>query len=92
MRIEVYIREKVVSVSCGIGAQKIRWLVEAASIRYDPNAMLATGEPKLVKLEDGTLLNMGDRISDKLVDNARVWVLYEELALSPEKKKDGKKK
>ncbi len=50
MRIEVYIREKVISVSCGIGAQKIRWLVEAASIRYDPNAMLATGEPKLVKL------------------------------------------
>lgn len=38
--------------------------------------MLMTGEPKIVKLEDGTFLNMNDRISDKLVDNARVWVLY----------------
>jgi hypothetical protein len=76
MRIEVYIKEKVISVSCGVGAQKIRWLVEAASLRYDPNAMLMTGEPKIVKLEDGTVLNMNDRISDKLVDNARVWVLY----------------
>jgi hypothetical protein len=92
MRIEVYIREKVVSISCGIGAQKIRWLVEAASLRYDPNSMLSTGEPKIIKLEDGTILNMNDRISEKLVDNARVWVLYEELALSPEKKKDSKKR
>lgn len=38
--------------------------------------MLSTGEPKMVKLEDGTLLNMNDRISEKLVDNARIWVLY----------------
>ena len=77
MRIEVYIKEKVISVSCGVGAQKIRWLVQAASLRYDPNSMLMTGEPKIVKLEDGTLININDRISDKLVDNARVWVLYE---------------
>lgn len=92
MRIEVYIKEKVVSVSCGMGAQKIRWLVEAASLRYDANSMLSTGEPRVVKLEDGTVLNFNDRISEKLVDNARVWVLFEELALSPEKKKDLKKK
>ena len=77
MRIEVYIKEKVISVSCGVGAQKIRWLVQAASLRYDQNSMLMTGEPKIVKLEDGTVINMNDRISDKLVDNARVWVLYE---------------
>jgi hypothetical protein len=70
-------KDKVLSINCAVGAQKIRWLVEAASLRYDPNAMLSTGEPKMVKLEDGTLLNMNDRISDKLVDNSRVWVLYE---------------
>jgi len=43
MRIEVYIKEKVVSINCGVGAQKIRWLVEAASLRYDSNSMLSTG-------------------------------------------------
>ena len=43
MRIEVYIKDKVVSISCGVGAQKIRWLAEAASLRYDNNGMLSTG-------------------------------------------------
>lgn len=50
MRIEVYIKDKVVSISCGVGAQKIRWLVEAASLRNDSNSMLTTGEPKIAKL------------------------------------------
>jgi hypothetical protein len=50
MRIEVYIRDKVISISCGVGAQKIKWLADAASLRYDNNSMLSTGEPKSVKI------------------------------------------
>jgi len=50
MRIEVYIKDKVISINCGVGAQKIRWLTEAASLRYDSNSMLSTGEPKIAKL------------------------------------------
>ena len=80
MRIEVYIKDKVVSLSCGVGAQKIRWLAEAATLRYDNNGMLSTGEPKSVKLEDGSNVNLNDRICDRLVDNARVWVIYDEFA------------
>jgi hypothetical protein len=45
--------------------------------------MLKTGEPKLVKLEDGTFLGMNERISDRLVDNSRVWVLFEDVRESP---------
>lgn len=92
MRIEVYIRDKVVSISCGVGAQKIRWLAEAASLRFDSNGMLSTGEPKSAKLEDGTLLNMNDRICDRLVDNSRVWLLYDDFANTGDKKKESKKK
>jgi hypothetical protein len=51
-------------------------LAEAASLRYDSNAMLSTGEPKMAKLEDGTALNMNDRISDRLVDNGRIWLVF----------------
>ena len=76
MRIEVYIRDKVISISCGVGAQKIKWLADAASLRYDNNSMLSTGEPKSVKIEDGSLLNMNDRICDRLVDNSRIWLIY----------------
>lgn len=43
MRIEVYIKDRVVSVSCGVGAQKVRWLAEAATLRYDSNGMFSTG-------------------------------------------------
>lgn len=41
--------------------------------------MLKVGEPKCLKLEDGTLLNLNDRISDRLYDNVRVFVLFEEI-------------
>ena len=91
MRIEVYIKDKVVSISCGVGAQKIRWLAEAASLRYDNNGMLSTGEPKSIKLEDGSVVNMNDRICDRLVDNARVWLIYDEFSAT-DKKKEVKKK
>jgi len=53
--------------------------------------MLSTGEPKSVKLEDGSIVNMNDRICDKLVDNARVWVIYDDFS-AVEKKKEVKKK
>jgi hypothetical protein len=60
-----------------------------AALKYDPNAMLNVGEPKCLKLEDGTMLNINDRISDRLYDNVRVFVMFEEI--SPvEKKKEGK--
>ena len=82
----------MVSISCGVGAQKIRWLAEAATLRYDNNGMLSTGEPKSIKLEDGSLLNMNDRITDRLVDNARVWLVYDEFVPVNDKKREVKKK
>ena len=45
-----------------------------------------------MKLEDGTALNMNDRICDRLVDNARVWVIYDDFSVTADKKKESKKK
>ena len=50
MRVEVYVREKVLSMNVGVGSQRVRWLAEAATLRYQANSMFHTGEPKLVKL------------------------------------------
>ncbi len=58
MKIEVYIKDSVYTINCGNGSQKMRWLAEAAALKYDPNAMLRIGEPRCLKLEDGTLLNL----------------------------------
>lgn len=91
MRVEVYVREKVLSMNVGVGSQRVRWLAEAATLRYQANSMFHTGEPKLVKLEDGSVLGMNERISDRLADNGRVWVLYEDLS-APQGSKDKPKR
>lgn len=43
-----------------------------------------------MKLEDGTILNLDDRISDRLYENIRVWVIFEDFS-SPQKPKNTKK-
>lgn len=91
MKIEVYVKDSVYTINCGNGSQKLRWLAEMGALKYDNNAMQMTGEPKILKLEDGTILNMNDRISEKLYDNARVWVLFEDYSIQNEKKQDSKK-
>lgn len=78
------------TVNCGNGSQKMRWLAEVGALKYDSNSMMRVGEPKGIRLEDGTMLNMNDRISDRLYDNVRVWVLFEDYS-SPEKSKTQKK-
>ena len=90
MKIEVYVKDSVFTINCGNGAQKLRWLTETAALKYDPNAMMKIGEPKCLKLEDGTLLNLNDRISDRLYDNVRVWIVFEDYG-AQDKKKEGKK-
>lgn len=50
MKIEVYIKDSVYTINCGNGSQKMRWLAEAAALKYDPNAMLRIGEPRCLKL------------------------------------------
>ena len=82
MKIEVYVKDAVFTVNCGNGSQRLRWLAEIGALNYDKNAMKTTGEPKLLKLEDGNVLNMNDRIGEKLYDNARVWVLFEDYTIS----------
>ena len=80
MKIEVYVKDAVFTINCGTGSQKLRWLAQAGALKYDPNSMMKVGEPKGVRLEDGTVLNLNDRISDRLYDNIRVWVLFEQLS------------
>jgi hypothetical protein len=76
MKIEVYVKNNVYTINCGVGSQKIRWLVEAACLKYDRNILFTTGLPKFIKLEDGSQINLNDRISDRLQDNARVWAVF----------------
>ena len=37
MKIDVYLKNNVYTINCGTGAQKIKWLIEAASLKLDEN-------------------------------------------------------
>jgi hypothetical protein len=50
MKIEVYLKNNVYTINCGTGAQKIKWLVEAASLKLDENMMFSTGLPRFARL------------------------------------------
>lgn len=76
MKIEVYVKNQVFTINCATGSQKICWLVEAAAMKFDKNIMFTTGLPKGAKLEDGSQLNLNDRINERLQDNARIWVAF----------------
>ncbi len=89
MKIEVYVKNQVYTINCATGSQKIRWLIEVASMKYDNNIMFTTGLPKGAKMEDGSQLNLNDRINERLQDNARIWAVFEDFSATTivEKKK-----
>lgn len=35
MKLEVHIRDKIFSMPCGEGNQKVRWIADAAVVRYE---------------------------------------------------------
>jgi hypothetical protein len=37
--------------------------LEVAALKFDKNAMFTTGMPKFAKMEDGTQLNLNDKIN-----------------------------
>lgn len=80
MKIDVYVKNQVFTINCATGSQKIRWLIETAVMKFDRNVMFTTGIPKSAKLEDGSQLNLNDRINERLQDNARVWVVFEDYS------------
>jgi hypothetical protein len=92
---KVHVKESVFTVSCGDGGQTIRWLAEVALLKYDPNYMMMTGEPKGVRGDNNTVLNMNEIIKNILQEGSHIWVLVGEEALndgSQKKKEDPKKK
>ncbi len=58
-------------------------------MKYDKNIMFTTGLPKGAKMEDGSQLNLNDRINERLQDNARIWAVFEDFSATAivEKKK-----
>eukprot|EP00640_Fibrocapsa_japonica_P006127 CAMPEP_0113943946 /NCGR_PEP_ID=MMETSP1339-20121228/29829_1 /TAXON_ID=94617 /ORGANISM="Fibrocapsa japonica" /LENGTH=118 /DNA_ID=CAMNT_0000948963 /DNA_START=95 /DNA_END=451 /DNA_ORIENTATION=+ /assembly_acc=CAM_ASM_000762 len=83
MRIHVHIWDKVISINCGQGNQKIRWLGHAGISRWDEESCEGwkyLGIPTIVTKtatgeEPATQLQMNDFINEALQDGDHVEVM-----------------
>jgi hypothetical protein len=78
MNVEVTVRNKKFTLKCGCGAQKVRWLAEAAAHRYDPNYLMLVGQPKSIKFESGGVIGFNEIISEQVHSGNKLFVLFEE--------------
>ena len=73
----VHVKDKAIAVSCGDGQQPIRWLANVGTARFDDAQGRQLGQPSGVRLEDGTMLSLGQSLTDAgLQDMQHVWVVY----------------
>ena len=80
--IMVHVKQTCIAVSVGEPAlQPIRWLANVGTARYDSSQGRSLGIPGGVRTEDGTLLELGQTISEAgLQDLQHVWVVYKASA------------
>ena len=92
MKIIVHIKDKVFTVSCGEGAQVIRWLGDVAIFRYTDNNAMGIGLHFGMKLENGSIIDIEVPINEVLVDMQHVWIMTsDDLENIAEEKSKGKR-
>lgn len=93
MKIFVHIKEKLMKVNCGEGAQNVSWLGDVAIFRYSDDNGLSTGMCLGLRVENGIQIPLKASINDVLQDEQHVWVILEDdmEAIELEKKKGGKR-
>lgn len=78
MKLEVHIKDKIFTMTCGEGSQKIRWIADAAVVRYQHFYSPITANPVSVSIQDGKQLPMDNIIKDTLNTGDNVWVMFKE--------------
>lgn len=76
--INVLIKEKTFKIFSGSGNQKVRWLTDAAILKYETIYRNCCGLAFGVKLENGQTCDLDKKINEVLKPNENVWVLLRE--------------
>ena len=76
--INVLIKEKTFKIFSGSGNQKVRWLTDAAILKYETIYNKFCGLAFGVKLENGQTCDLDKKICEVLKQNENVWVLLRE--------------
>lgn len=91
MKIFVHIKEKVLKINCGEGAQCIRWLGDTAVLRYSDTYALDTGHVEGMRLENGKTMDINMQINEILNDAQHCWITLRDDLESGIDNKDKKK-
>jgi hypothetical protein len=85
----VHVKQKCISVSCGEGAQPVRWLANVGVMRYDTSQGRCLGEPLGIRLEDGRQLGLTQSLTEAgLQDMEHVWVVFKDSKPDSRRGKD----
>jgi N-terminal of Par3 and HAL proteins len=85
MKVFVQINDETIFIECGTGRNKISWLCNSALHRYDKNYGLDTGMWTSIEDEHGAKISPDAPIADKIADNSRIILKFEEVKLEEEK-------
>ena len=86
----VHVKQRVIPVSCGDGAQPVRWLANVGMARYDEAQGRSLGSPVGVRLEDGALLGLGQTLGEAgLRDMQHVYVVFKAFRTEGKKPSGG---
>ena len=72
--LQVHIRDEMFVVQCGSGQQKIEWLGDTASHRYDSNYLWDVGTVSDIRLQNGVQVNLRGIIAEELQDDVHVYI------------------
>jgi hypothetical protein len=92
--VNVLIKDQKYKIFCGEGNQKLRWLTDVAIYRYQEYTESKCGMAYSIKLENGSLCDLDDRLNTVLQNNENVWVLLKEeyeMYLESQQKKASRK-
>ena len=78
MKLEVHIKDKIFPLSCGEGGQKIKWIADAAVVRYEHFYAPLSVNPLAVSTENGSQLDLEHTIRDTLNSGDNVWIMFKE--------------
>ena len=91
MNLMVHVKQRTVAVSCGDGAQPVRWLANVGMARYDEAQGRSLGQPVGVRLEDGTMLSLAQSLAEAgLRDQQHVYVVFKAFRTGDAKKPTGR--
>ena len=73
----VHVKNRVIAVSCGDGAQPVRWLANVGLARYDDAQGRTLGAPSGISLEDGSSISLTQTIAQAgLRDQQHVYLQF----------------